>query len=352
MIVTPDSIEYYSHHKIAIHLTKSSERILIGTDSDIQTTLEGGNADLFYDQVQPLGSLFLSLTYDPDWENVLKHLNTAHQIMSSYDIVRYFVYKSPAPYESLAQEILDHKRNTENPLYIYIANRIWYGYWPLRDKKKATQYFDFMEQMKTLIRPFSFDWKKLAANSRVAVDDDFLNDSINWRQSDNEIKVRTVPNGSSTVEYLITCDSVVPLIKYYGEKLKSWKTYSITCKVCGKQFVATNLHHKLCSDLCRQRSREERNTIRLQDDITRTLDNLCHTVDATWNNRLRKIRNLSNWSEEDVRNYEIAKEHYQEKKKKMRKKFKYREIPYSEFCDWLFKQQCYAEELIQEHNKK
>lgn len=342
-------VETFAEQKIALQLSRDSERILIGSEAAIRAKLDGKEAELHYDQIKPLGSLLLSSSCDNDWDDIFLHLEHAHEGMLSFSPGQTDSL-SLTPHEELASEILFRKYVSDNPLYKYAANRIWYGYWPLRDRSKTKQYEAHIERMKNLVRPFGYCWYQVDSNFRITVDDHFLAEAEKWDPVNTERTLNVIHNGASSTEYVLVSDSVVPLIRFYGEKLRTWKTHLIPCKACGKPFLAPNLHHKLCSDLCKENARKTRNAIRLQNDITRVIDRLCHTVDATWNNRLRKIRKLPNWTEDDVRAYEIAKEKYQAEKMANRQKLKRGIITDSEFMDWIFQKQNEAEELIQKHD--
>lgn len=343
-------IETIAEQRIALQLTRDTERFLIGPEAAIRAKLEGKEATLHYDQTKPLGSLFLSCDCDDDWNEVFKHFEDAHKLMLIPEIWRGFFDDSPHPHEELASEILLRKYASDNPLYKYAANHIWYGYWPLRDRSKAKQYEAHIERMKNLVRPFGYCWYQVDSKFRITVDDLFLAEAEKWDPVNIERTLNVIHNSDSSTEYVIVSDSIVPLIRFYGEKLRIWKAHLIPCKACGKPFLAPNLYHQLCSDLCKSNARRTRNAIRLQNEHTRKIDQISHSVDSAWNNRLNKIRKLPNWTEDEVRAYEIAKEKYQKDRTDNRKKLKAKIITDSEFTNWILGKQNEAEELIQKHD--
>ena len=86
---------------------------------------------------------------------------------------------------------------------------------------------------------------------------------------------------------------------------------------------------------------------RREHETTVAVDKLCTTANAYWNNRSRKIRKTNEWSEEDVRKYEIAIEKFQAEKVEVRKNFKHGTNIFRELKNWLAAQQRKADEALE-----
>jgi len=353
MHVTDEDLLQFRQYRLAIQLSPKTERIIIGTESGIRNLLSGIKTNGVYCEiVQPLGTLLLSKEELYDWQKILTHIDEAHNIM--LPPVRDFFSKSDSPFvaEAAAKKHLETKLHSQNPLAIFLAICIWYGYWPIRDRLKADQYAEFFKKMTNFTKAFEHPWFEPQHENRILLDEARFSGQIESNASNSHLALNTIIVNNIVTEYVVCEDSFIPLFRYYSEKLKLWKAYAISCKHCGKWFAANSLHHELCSKTCKATVKKENSKKRLKNEQTHDIDKLCNATNTYWLRRLNKIRKDPTWTEDEVRNFEIEREHFQTEKSIMRKKLKQGEITPSKFKDWLYSQQALADKLIEDHQKK
>lgn len=357
---TKDQKKQILNSKLALIVTKDYERILIGTEENIKKRLDGHlDVDVMYDETKPFGSLLLTMDTDPEgeWGTVIFHLKQAQESIHSsrHQKTQKLLFASLpgqpklefAPtHEARAQEILIKKYNSADPICQFVATRIWYGYWVYREGKSPDNCELFLNSMHNLIRPFSC--YRGSADERIAVNADnrIFRHTQEMRSYDKEHIIYT-PSDSSMQDCIIVDKSLIPLEKYYLSKFDKWKKYIIRCKVCGRLFMADTLKFKLCSDECKKQARLNNLVLRKQDKDTSNVDSICINASAHWYNRLDKIRKSSEWTEEDVQKYVIAKDQFLKEKRKKRRAHKMGKLSFVELRDWLLHQEVAAQEALE-----
>lgn len=339
-------------YKIALLLTPDTERILIDSEENIRLKVTGElSQSIHYDVTNPLGMLLLSLNSFETWEEALKKMDTAQKIMAPPDWLRVFMYRSPIEYEKKSEQFLQEKYSTNNPLYQYVAERIWHGYWVVRGLKDRKQYKAYREMALNLAKPFTFSWLDIQSKSNISIDRNIVDQMVRTT-ADSEKKVATAFCNGTAVEYVLAEDSLVPLIRYYADYLEHHKAYCIVCKECGKRFAARSLKYQLCSDECRIKAKATADANRRADTDTYEIERMCRTADASWNNALKKYRKSPDWTETDDEKFVFAKDNYQDERTKKRRAYKHGQLPFTEFREWLVMQPVYVEDFIKRELRK
>lgn len=346
-----DSIDVLEY-RIALLLTPDTERILIDSEENIRLKLEGKLSDnIHYDVTNPLGTLLLSLNSYETWEEALKKLDVAQKIMAPPDWLRIFFYRSPIEHEKKSELFLQEKYSTNNPLYQYVAERLWHGYWIVRGLKDKKRYKAYREMALNLAKPFTFPWLDIQSEPNISIDKDIVN-QMGLTAADFDKKVPTALCNGTLVEYVLAGDSLVPLILFYADYLEHYKAYCIVCKECGRQFAAKSLKYQLCSDECRKKAKATADANRLADTGAREIERMCRTADASWNNTLKKYRKSPDWTETDDEKFVFAKDHYQDERTRKRQAYKHGQLPFTEFRDWLVRQPVFVEDFIKKELRK
>ena len=104
---------------------KLAERIIIGRVDEVRRLLNGGEGEVYYDEVRPLGSLLLSFESDVngDWN---KNILTLFESYKKISPIKSSRWKMVAP----VQEFLTEKYNSSEPSAMFAAIRKWEDYTP------------------------------------------------------------------------------------------------------------------------------------------------------------------------------------------------------------------------------
>ena len=329
--------------KLAIVITKDYERVLIGDQMSIECRLDGAqNVDVDCDSTRPFGTLLLNPYYDEkgDWNTAIWYLIQAlsHTLLQSSA-------ESNKSYEKYAQAFFEEQYKTEDPLRQYAALRIWYMYWEVRSNKSEESVQLFSEWAHNLVRPFLRKPFIQEWLSRITPTNSIFRNTQKMTAWDRSVNTFSFGEGASE-ECIFISNSFVPIEHFYQQKLDRWKKYIILCAECKKCFFADTLQYELCSDVCRKTAQKRTKVARKNDPEIAKIDRLLAAANANWDNRLRKIRNSPEWSEEKELQYKIAMEHFQDKRRQMRKDYKKGSITYKELRGWACLQQRDAEDTM------
>ena len=342
-------LECVLSYKLALVVTKDSERILIGSESGIRRRLSGEHAaDVMYDETRPFGTLLLKSEPTPDvsWKSVLYDLREAQSVLHSVNPIDHYAKENVLTYEQQAQDILTQKFDSEDPVSQFVALRIWYGYWFLREKRQADHCELFLEAMENLIRPFLYPCRCIDDRSRVTASNSIFRHPKEIASCDGEQTICHLAE-TTDVDYIIVDKSLIPLEKYYIAQFVRWPKYLICCKQCGQFFFANSLKYELCSQDCRDQARKKVLAHRKDDEETASIDRMCLNASAHWYNRLKKIKESNEWGEEAIQKYEAEKDRFLKEKRNKRKAYKSGEISFAELRDWLLHQEVVAQTVLE-----
>lgn len=345
-----EEIAYIQASKIALLLTPKTERILTGTENDIRSCLEGHPSnERCCDIIQPLGSLALSLTLcrsqENDWREVFKKTDIAQEILS-----KTFHFKSPIEQEQQAEQILQKKYATGNPLYQYAAERIWHEYWALRGKRDSKGYKNLSEFAMNLVKPFEAPLYKAEPKERIVIDHKLIR-QLNTTPSDGNVQNRSILIDGLQTEYILADNSFVPLLQYYQNYLDQHRAVCVSCLNCRKLFASGTKKEKYCGDRCKLSAKLTAKAKRENDKTAWDVEKLCRNADAKWNYKSRRIAQSGTWTEDELLQFRLAKDHYQEERKEKRAAYKQGQITRKELEDWLFLQPDHINELIKSIGK-
>ncbi len=333
------------NYKLAMVVTKNAERVLIGTEVDIKRQLEGKeDANLVYDETRPFGTLLFSLDTDPKggWATAVYMLMEAQKLMHTPAVSR-IASKSTAPdFEKIALDILSEKCDSEDPICQFVAMRIWYGYWIHRGKKSPYDCAQFLQSMQNLIRPFSSHHNYAEEMIHVTSNNSIFHHTKELEPCDRQLVLYHIQNEVDQ-DCVLVDESLIPLEKYYLSKFDKWKKYIVRCKICSRLFMADTLRYELCSDECRNQARLNNLALRKQDEDISEIDRICMNASAHWYNRLTKIKNSVEYSQEDIAQYSSKKEHFLKEKRKKRQAYKKGRISYTQLQNWLLQQEAEAQ---------
>ena len=337
--------------KLAIVVTQDYERILIGTTKNILLSLEGkDDVELFYDTIRPFGTFLLTQTSDFEWSTILDKLQRAQTIMCKSKLT-HFLYEELVPLEKCAQSMLEEKFDTLDPVSQYIAMRIWYGYWGVRELKNKHKYNAINKLSRNLIRPFSCSSNPYMQGIPITPQNSIFKNCKREDYSDS-ISVTYTTNTEPSLECILVDNSIIPLERYYKSQIEKYTKYIVECKICKKPFLADNLRFELCSDECRKQAVEESKLQRKEKSITEEIEPLRAATRSHWTRRLDKINKSPEWSAEKVQNYKNAMQDFRKEATSLRNKYKHGKLTTKEFTDWLFLQQEKAEDTLQNMQNK
>lgn len=337
--------------KIAMVITKKEERLLIGSPYEIKRRLMGNdNSHVFCDVTRPAGTLLMTLDYDPmgNWNTAISYLESAHEVLRKNLLERAQALLTDGPgviaCETEAQKVLGEKYATNDPICQYVAMRIWYGYWAVRESRLKEEFDFYFARMANLVRPFMRE-KRLLEETRVLPDSEIFRWPVSMKDCDERKCLYNVKlNGAE--EYIMVDDSLIPLKNHYVDSLQKWKRCIVQCRICGKYFMATSLHYELCSASCRAAAREETKVRRASNKTSQNVERLCRNEYQYWYNRLRKAKASIAWTEEQLERLEAAMGRFQTDKVKKRQEYKNGVINIKELTAWFLEQRTVVDEIM------
>lgn len=338
----PDNIDTIDSWKLAMVLSKGYERILIGSDYDIGRVLtQKGKGNLFYDEMRPFGTFLIKFDDDHSegkWRNALLHLKEAQKVTLAQKIGCILDSKSPViQCEEQAQAILQEKYDTGDPICQYVAIRIWYGYWRIRECRDPYKVDTYFARMENIVRPFYREEIMLKEDRRVLPEDPIFRWPAVKASCDNRMMICN-QRLKGADNYIVADDSLIPLKLYYTDSLIKWNLCIIQCKVCGKFFLGKSLHCKYCGETCRKAAQLMNRETRKGNKANKDIDQLCRNEYQYWYNRIRKAKGSTAWSEGELYDLESAFITFKDQKVLMRQKHKTQEISSQELVSWFLTQ--------------
>jgi len=327
---------------------KLAERIIIGRVDEVRRLLNGGDGEVYYDEVRPLGSLLLSFESDAngDWNKnhmLLRDsygkeefLHTVKKHILKMNITEKARWKMATP----VQEFLQTKYASGEPSAIFAAIRTWEEYInPINEKAKTAD--AFTDKLHMMYKPFQvYDkykpWHKKAAAA--------LSSALQNGESAVEL---WYPVAKRTLETVVTSSSFLPLIFYYTHKISEWGYVYLRCKICDAFFLARNRHFELCSDECRKKNAataKKEFDERAKGDKLEQLDEAAYYY---WYNRLRKLRKGKAANVEKAAAFKVEFDAFRKEAVKRKAAVKSRKIPQADFSSWLVEQQELADRLME-----
>ena len=309
----------------ALSLDKKSgrERILIGTETEIIKRLwNDPEADVYYDEVYPIGTLFMRKENDgTDW--------TDRGFMPLWNALHSNRWKQPE-LEQAAADFCTEKYESGDPFAIYTAIRLWDGYLRAREPRDRDRAADlFKLDLMGLISP-------LEKYSPEQLLDRSITDTI--RQSGEEMKMDVWYPARIGMECVTAYRSFLPVILYYHARLADWSLYFRTCKVCDKVFLAKSLKYSICSDKCRK----AQGTQAKRDFDARAIeieyDHIYKNEAQRWLHYIHRMEKSDDCSPERLFKIKSAYENFKTEAKKRKKAVKEGKTTLAEFRNWILGQ--------------
>lgn len=341
--------------KIAMVLSKGYERILIGSHYNIKQVLSGKKSgNLFYDANRPVGEFLIHFEDDRTngkWKEALLYLKEAQGISTLQKIIDLaHDERRMVTLEGKAQSILQEKYDTGDPICQFVAIRIWYTYWGVRQCENADTLADFFDRMENLIRPF-YRCDEIHYKSRRVLPDDPI---FRWPEVFADCDERMMvykQELKGTDSYIIADDSLIPLKQYYMDSLEKWRLYIIRCETCGTFFVTRSLRNHYCGASCRNTGRIVHREARMRKEDTKEIEKICRNGYQYWYNRISVAQKTKSWSEDELYDLNIAFDKFKDQKVLMRQKHKHEEITLQELNNWFISQRDVIDAIVAKHGK-
>ena len=318
---------------ITLDRKRMTERIVIGKEDETRRLLNGGDGEVYYDEVRPLGSLLLNFEgyNDGEWNMIVLTLRESYSKISPIKSSR---WKMVAP----VTEFLAEKYNSGEPSAMFAAIRTWEDYLNFFHQNRGAD--SLSDRLAMLYKPF-----KVYENSRP------------WQKETATVLSTALQSGESQVELwypvakrpfetVVAFSSFQPVIFYYKHKIEEWRFVFQQCKVCGKYFLARSRHYELCSDGCRKQKNIEAKREydeRVKDD---KVEQLYEATYNFWYNRLRKLRKTG--TAEVVAIFKTAFDAFRKEAIKRKAAVNRRKLQLADFSSWLAEQQNEADKLMDE----
>ena len=349
----PENAGAVATWKMAMVLSRGYERILIGPNQEIKRVLSGkSDGNVHSDVTRPMGSFLIGFDDDRSeamWRNALHYLRETQEMSLSQRILHLLDKESiVVSLEEKAQSILQEKYDTGDPICQYVALRIWYGYWCIREKVDHSHFEAYFSRIENLIRPFYRCDVTIREDRRILPEDPIFRWPAILEDCDSRMVLYN-QRLKGTDTYIVVDDSLIPMKQYYTDSLAKWKLCIIQCKMCGKFFVDRSLHHRYCGESCRRAAQIMHREKRMEKEACKDIEKLCRNEYAYWYNRCRKAKGSGVWTEDALYDLESAFLKFKEGKVKMRQKHKKGSISAQELHSWFLSQRNIVDALMEKH---
>jgi len=308
---------------LSLDKKSGKERILIGSETEIIKKLwDDPEADVYYDEVHPIGSLFMRISSDEtDW--------TDRGFMPLWKALHSMRWKQPE-LEQATADFCTEMYQSGDPLALYTAIRLWDGYLRAReprDRDRAAELFRL--DLMGLISP-------LEKYSPEELLDRSITDTI--RQSGEEMKMDVWYPARTDVECVTAYRSFLPVIMYYHARLADWSLYFRTCKVCGKVFLAKSLKYKICSDKCRKIQGTQAKRDFDARAVENEYDHIYKNESQRWVHYIHRLEKTADCTPDRLAEIRSAYEDFKKEAKKRKTAVKNGQSSVAEFRDWVLEQ--------------
>lgn len=316
---------------VNLDLKKKKEHVIIGEFSSINRYIRGGEKNnIFYDKIRPIGSFLLDI--------VPKTIYLSDVRVNLCDSVYQKSRVNISDIESLYTE--------KNPLYKYLALRLWQEYMIAIDNAKNQDY-DFFEKAEDLTLPFMLhlidevlQWQKITS----------LNPMINMSYEYFKYPIQTllVLENMQTTEYAASDFSIFPIVVYYLKMIYEKNKYFSNCKVCGKLFLAPDVGKTvMCSEKCKK-EQQKLNKQKYEEKAKELSYEQTYRNDSMyWRNRINKAKKLGA-NDNFIRKLEGKYSDFRKLSILIKKEVKLGERSHGEFATWLLLQRNVIDDLMYE----
>jgi len=308
------------------------ERIIIGRVDEVRRLLNGGDGEVYYDEVRPLGSLLLSFESDSngEWNRNILTLRESYKRFSPIKTARWDMVKP-------VQDFLTQKYNSGEPSAMFAAIRTWEDYINYFRKNHGADLLS--DALFMLYKPFRVygEYKPWRDEAAAALSTALQND-----ESGVEL---WYPVAKRPFETVVTSSSFLPIIFYYTHKVKEWGYVFQQCKICDTYFLARSRHYELCSDECRKK----KNTTTKKEYDERAKGDKLEQLDESayyyWYNRWRKLKKGKHANPDKAAAFKVEFDAFRKEAVKRKTAVKNRMMSQADYASWLVQQQELADTL-------
>ena len=309
------------------------ERITIGKVDEVRRLLNGGDAEVYYDEIRPLGSLLLTFesNINGDWNKNILTLRESYKKNSPIKTTRWQMVEP-------VQKFLTDKYNSSEPSAMFAAIRTWEDYIDYFRKNRGADLLS--DTLFMLYKPFRVygEHKPWRDEATAALSTALQND-----ESGVEL---WYPVAKRPFETVVTSTSFLPIIFYYTHKVKEWGYVFQQCKICDTYFLARSRHYELCSDGCRKAkatTTKKEYDERAKGDKLEQLDEAAYYY---WYNRWRKLKKGKHADTEKAAAFKVEFDAFRKEAVKRKAAVKSRKMTQADYASWLVQQQELADALI------
>ena len=324
---------------LTLNKKKLAERIIIGKVDEVRRILNGGDGEVYYDEVRPLGSLLLHFESDTngDWNKNILTLRDSYKKISPIGNAR---WKMVAP----VQKFFAEKYNGGEPSAMYAAILSWEVYLRFFNQNHGADLLN--DSLFTLYKPF-----RVYAKHKPWHEEATAALSVALRSGESAVEL-WYPVAKRPFETVVTSVSFLPLIFYYTHKIKEWGYVFGQCKICNTHFLARSRHYELCSDECRKK----KDTTSKKEYDERTKDDmptkLYDTAYYYWYNREKKLKKGKHADPEKAAMFSAEFKKFRKEGITRKTAVRNRKMPLADFASWLAEMQNLADKLMGEHQKR
>lgn len=314
---------------LRLDFRRKKEQIVLGNFDGINRYIRGAKKDkILFEETRPIGSFLLDMVPNPSYFANLQSL--------ILDITK--------QQRDFNISLLEKLYESDNLLYKYIALKMWQEYNNISNGKQEPS----LDRTEDLTLPFRYN---------------LMSDILEWQRTNPynplidmpyeyfkyPIQHLTVPKLEHNIEWVIADFALMPLIAYYLQAIYEKEKYFSYCKVCGKLFLAPDLHKTtMCSAKCRKKQKKinKQNYNERYKDVG--YEKTQQNERMYWYNRIRKAKKLGS-DEKVILKLEKEFERYKADSLEKKRQVKDGSLAYNEYANWLLEQRDVIDDLMEKH---
>ena len=326
---------------VRIDLKRKREHIVIGEFDDVNRYLRGWKKrTIIFEEIRPIGSFLLDIK---------------PKAMELRDLMGH-LYNNICKKPYINTKVIEDFYNEGNPPMKFLILKIWGEYLNalerFADKKDKESEKNKARDMYTAREEMTLPFRYI-----------LMDEILKWQGSDiinplsdmpyeyykYPVQKILVPDRRNIIEYLVSDNTLLPIIISYMQTIYEEKKYFSYCKVCGKLFLSTDFNKNvICSDKCRKAQQKKNKqkfdnaTCKVDYEITYRNENMY------WYNRIQKAKKR-NLDEKALAELQEAYKEFQSVASIMKKQVKDGTLSFNDFDMWYLDMRCEIDMLMEKN---
>lgn len=345
----------------AVVIQEEKERIIIGALDEIEKALMGREADVYYDEVRPVGTFLIEMDGGEPQKREREIERWSEMIENYCDAIEKRSPRQPGypklelprkKYEENAEVIFREKFDEDSAVSKYVALKLRELYQREKEKKWSIRDPEFLHRCGGfLIYPLlkrTDNIIEVYGDGQLTRESGLFKRTLHFPLRDAEIRV-VYPNDRVGVSYAYVQGSLLSVLPFYADKLAGQKWHVSRCGCCGSLFLAKNIKKAFCSVNCEKENAKENRQRRRQEKDVLELERLINRENRYWDYRLNKVQQGA-VEAALLEEMMLARKNFREMQKGKNRSFKEGRLTLSALDDWYRRQRDTIDEILNRNN--